>query len=107
MVGFYSCFQGEYLIYPLSGPARAFTLRGAYRQFILRVSAENVDEFGSTNVIVQPDKTLNLVIETVKQLGDTYSIFSLTLHILVPVTTPWCSPTPSCNSERNVWTDIR
>jgi hypothetical protein len=47
------------------GPARAYTLRGKYRQFFLRVSADNVDEFISANVIIQPDRTLDVVVEMV------------------------------------------
>ncbi|KAF8894956.1 hypothetical protein CPB84DRAFT_1782751 [Gymnopilus junonius] len=47
----------------IDGPARAYTLRGKYRQFVLRVSADNVDEFLSANVIIQPDKTLDLIVE--------------------------------------------
>lgn len=47
------------------GPARAYTLRGKYRQFLLRVSADNVDEFISSNVIIQPDRTLDIVVEMV------------------------------------------
>jgi hypothetical protein len=47
------------------GPARAYTLRGKYRQFILRVSADNVDEFMSSNIVIQPDRTLDLVVEMV------------------------------------------
>jgi hypothetical protein len=48
-----------------SGPARAYTLRGKYRQFLLRVSADNVDEFISSNVIIQPDRTLDIIVEMV------------------------------------------
>jgi hypothetical protein len=48
------------------GPARAYTLRGKYRQFFLRVSADNVDEFISANVIIQPDRTLDVVVEIVE-----------------------------------------
>lgn len=42
-----------------------YTFRGKYRQFILRVSADNVDEFISANVIIQPDRTLDIVVEMV------------------------------------------
>ena len=49
----------------LLGPARAYTLRGKYRQFILRVSADNEDEFLSANVIIQKDKTLDIIVEMV------------------------------------------
>lgn len=47
------------------GPARAYTFRGKYRQFFLRVSADNADEFISANVIIQPDRTLDVVVEMV------------------------------------------
>jgi hypothetical protein len=47
------------------GPARAYTLRGKYRQFFLRVSADNADEFISANVAIQPDRTLDVVVEMV------------------------------------------
>lgn len=47
----------------MSGPARAYVLRGKYRQIILRVSADNKDEYLSTNVAVKPDRTLDLAVE--------------------------------------------
>ncbi|KAF8967846.1 hypothetical protein BDZ97DRAFT_1801527 [Flammula alnicola] len=53
----------------IDGPARAYTLRGKYRQFILRVSADNVDEFMSANVVIQPDRTLDLVVEMLPPHG--------------------------------------
>ena len=58
------------------GPARAYTLRGKYRQFFLRVSADNVDEFISANVVIQPDRTLDVVVEMVG-LSKFYSGLSL------------------------------
>lgn len=45
------------------GPARAYVLRGKYRQIILRVSADNKDEYLSTNVAVKHDRTLDLAVE--------------------------------------------
>jgi hypothetical protein len=48
------------------GPARAYTLRGKYRQFFLRVSADNVDEITSANVIVSKLRTLDIVVEAVR-----------------------------------------
>ncbi|KAF8806434.1 hypothetical protein BYT27DRAFT_7140948 [Phlegmacium glaucopus] len=53
----------------IDGPARAYTLRGKYRQFLLRVSADNVDEFISANVIIQPDRTLDIVVEMLHPPG--------------------------------------
>lgn len=52
-----------------AGPARIYTLRGKYRQFILRVSADNVDEHFSCNVAVQGDRTVDLVVETVRWIN--------------------------------------
>lgn len=49
-----------------SGPAKVYTLRGKYRQFFLRVTAENVDEFISTNLIVKTDKVMDVVVEAVR-----------------------------------------
>ncbi|KDR75794.1 hypothetical protein GALMADRAFT_248499 [Galerina marginata CBS 339.88] len=53
----------------IDGPAKAYTLRGKYRQFILRVSSKNVDEFLSANVVIQPDRTLDLIVETLLPPG--------------------------------------
>lgn len=53
----------------IDGPARAYTLRGKYRQFFLRVSADNVDEFRSANVIIQSDRTLDVVVEMLRPPG--------------------------------------
>lgn len=48
-----------------TGPAKVYTLRGKYRQIILRVSADNADETQSSNVIVSADRTLQVVVELV------------------------------------------
>lgn len=53
----------------IDGPAKAYTLRGKYRQFFLRVSADNIDEFISANIVVNPDRTLDVVIETLLPPG--------------------------------------
>ncbi|KAF8161187.1 hypothetical protein B0H34DRAFT_699813 [Crassisporium funariophilum] len=53
----------------IDGPARVYTLRGKYRQFLLRVSADNVDECISANVIIQPDRTLDVVVEMLHPPG--------------------------------------
>lgn len=51
-----------------TGPAKVYTLRGKYRQFFLRVTAENVDEFISTNLVIKPERILDVVVETVRIL---------------------------------------
>lgn len=51
----------------LTGPAKAYTLRGKYRQFFLRVTADNMDEAPSSNVIVSHDRTLDIVVEMVRE----------------------------------------
>ncbi|KAJ3512715.1 hypothetical protein NLJ89_g3356 [Agrocybe chaxingu] len=53
----------------IDGPARAYTLRGKYRQFILRVTSDNVDEISSCNVVVKPDRTIDLVVELLQPPG--------------------------------------
>ncbi|KAG6842179.1 hypothetical protein C0991_001672 [Blastosporella zonata] len=47
----------------IDGPAKVYTLRGKYRQFFLRVSAENRDEFISTHLAIKPDRMLDVVVE--------------------------------------------
>ena len=51
-----------------TGPARVYTLRGKYRQFFLRVSADNVDEITSSNLQVAMERTLDIVVESVREL---------------------------------------
>lgn len=43
-------------------------MRGKYRQFILRVTADNNDEILSANVAITPEKTLELIIEMVNNM---------------------------------------
>ena len=57
------------ILYDNTGPAKVYTLRGKYRQFFLRVSADNVDETSSANIIVTKMRTLDIVIETVRVLS--------------------------------------
>jgi hypothetical protein len=45
-----------------------YTLRGKYRQFVLRVTADNKDEIVSANVQVSADRTLDLTAEMVISL---------------------------------------
>ena len=59
-----SCIQHPLTI-TTAGPARVYTLRGKYRQFFLRVSADNVDNIMSANIGVSADRTLDIVVETV------------------------------------------
>ncbi|GLB37520.1 hypothetical protein LshimejAT787_0405710 [Lyophyllum shimeji] len=53
----------------IDGPARVYTMRGKYRQFFLRVTAENVDEFISTHLAIKPDRMLDVVVEALPQPG--------------------------------------
>ncbi|KAJ6499198.1 hypothetical protein C8R45DRAFT_981507 [Mycena sanguinolenta] len=48
----------------IDGPAKLFTLRGKYRQLILKVTADNQDEYVEANVNVDPLRTLEVVVET-------------------------------------------
>ncbi|KAF8070543.1 hypothetical protein FPV67DRAFT_1026055 [Lyophyllum atratum] len=50
----------------IDGPAKVYTLRGKYRQFFLRVTAENADEFISTHLAIKPDRMLDVVVEEVR-----------------------------------------
>ncbi|KAG7446212.1 uncharacterized protein BT62DRAFT_103355 [Guyanagaster necrorhizus] len=47
----------------IDGPAKVYTLRGRYRQFFLRVSAENVDETISSNLSITNQRTIDIVVE--------------------------------------------
>ncbi|KAJ7594429.1 hypothetical protein C8J56DRAFT_854635 [Mycena floridula] len=53
----------------IDGPARVYTLRGKYRQFLLRVTEDNVDQTVSSNVIITPERTLVIVVEMAPQPG--------------------------------------
>ncbi|TFK23180.1 hypothetical protein FA15DRAFT_476916 [Coprinopsis marcescibilis] len=53
----------------IDGPARVYTLRGKYRQVLLRVDASNRDEYASVNVAVHRDRTLDVVIEPLPTPG--------------------------------------
>ncbi|KAJ6587026.1 hypothetical protein DFH09DRAFT_242880 [Mycena vulgaris] len=48
----------------IDGPAKVYALRGKYRQIILRVTADNEDEWVTANVVVNPDRTLDVVVQT-------------------------------------------
>ncbi|KAG2146475.1 uncharacterized protein EDB93DRAFT_1149271 [Suillus bovinus] len=47
----------------IDGPARVYTLRGKYRQFFMRVDADNVLEVESCNLGVSKERTLEVVVE--------------------------------------------
>ncbi|KAJ6625533.1 hypothetical protein B0H10DRAFT_2001780 [Mycena sp. CBHHK59/15] len=49
----------------IDGPAKVYALRGKYRQIILRVTADNVDEWVNANVVVNPDRTLDVIVDAV------------------------------------------
>jgi hypothetical protein len=51
------------------GPARLYTLRGRYRQFFLRVSADGVEDCISANLRVTPTRTLDVVVEVVSSFS--------------------------------------
>lgn len=48
-----------------SGPARVYTMRAKFRQFFLRVTAENIDEITDANLKVTLDRTIDIVAEPV------------------------------------------
>lgn len=43
-----------------------YTLRGRFRQFFLRVSADNEDKWDSANIVVTPQRTLEVFVEEVR-----------------------------------------
>ncbi|KAJ7217949.1 hypothetical protein GGX14DRAFT_439018 [Mycena pura] len=45
-------------------PAKVYAWRGKYRQVILKVSADNQDDWVSANVVVHPNRTLEVVVES-------------------------------------------
>ncbi|KAJ7045619.1 hypothetical protein C8F04DRAFT_940431, partial [Mycena alexandri] len=47
----------------IDGPAKIFVWRGKYRHIILKVTADNRDEWVTANVVVTPEKTLNMIVE--------------------------------------------
>jgi len=47
----------------IDGPARVYTLRGKYRQFFMRVDADNVLEVEPCNLGVSKERTLEVVVE--------------------------------------------
>ena len=52
----------------IPGPAKAFTRRGKYRQYFLRVTSGGIDEFSSANLRVEKDRTVEVFIEAAVSL---------------------------------------
>jgi hypothetical protein len=52
----------------ITGPAKAFTRRGKYRQYFLRVTSGGTDEFSSANLRVEKDRTVEVFIEVAVSL---------------------------------------
>lgn len=48
------------------GPAKVFTMRGKYRQIFLRISADDEETTRSSNLKVETNKTLPIVVEGVR-----------------------------------------
>jgi hypothetical protein len=49
-----------------TGPAKVYTLRSKYRQIFLRVTADNEDITTSANLIVNKERTLEVIVEAVR-----------------------------------------
>jgi hypothetical protein len=49
----------------LEGPAKVYTLRGKYRQYFLRVNAYGEAEYGSANLRVDKNRTLQVIVEAI------------------------------------------
>ncbi|KAF8210381.1 hypothetical protein K438DRAFT_1809582 [Mycena galopus ATCC 62051] len=48
----------------IDGPAKVSAWRGKYRQIILKVTADNQDEYVEANVVVDPLRTLQVIVES-------------------------------------------
>ncbi|KAF9481534.1 hypothetical protein BDN70DRAFT_854910 [Pholiota conissans] len=68
----------------IDGPARAYVLRGKYRQFILRVTADNQDEFMTANVNISPERTLDIVVEMLPPPGGPPLVPVIPTDLLTP-----------------------
>lgn len=62
------------------GPAKVLTMRGKYRHTFLRISAEGEETNQSANLKVNSDKTLPIIVESVRDLG--YSVLALYTHAI-------------------------
>ncbi|KAJ3570270.1 hypothetical protein NP233_g4511 [Leucocoprinus birnbaumii] len=47
----------------IDGPAKVFTMRGAYRQCFLRITAEQEDRYSSMNLALASDRTIPISVE--------------------------------------------
>lgn len=50
------------------GPAKVLTMRGKYRHIFLRISAEGEETSQSANLKVDSDRTLPIIVESVRTL---------------------------------------
>ncbi|OCB90646.1 hypothetical protein A7U60_g2081 [Sanghuangporus baumii] len=48
----------------IDGPAKAFVFRGRFRQYFLRVSEQNIDNYASGNIVVPYNRFLNVTVES-------------------------------------------
>ena len=69
------------------GPAKVFTMRGKYRQTFLRISAEGEETNRSANLKVNSDRTMPIIVESVRAWSFTQSR-SCTLTRFLPVGPP-------------------
>ncbi|KAJ7783285.1 hypothetical protein B0H16DRAFT_1297364, partial [Mycena metata] len=53
----------------IDGPAKIFVWRGKYRHTILKVTADNRDEWVPANVVVTPEKTLTMIVEGISPVA--------------------------------------
>ncbi|KAJ7647230.1 hypothetical protein FB45DRAFT_1100227 [Roridomyces roridus] len=58
------CHNLQESVSRIDGPAKVYAKRDHFRQLILKVTADNSDQFVSANVVVKADRTLDVVIET-------------------------------------------
>ncbi|KAL5507281.1 hypothetical protein ACEPAH_6737 [Sanghuangporus vaninii] len=88
----------------IDGPAKAFVFRGRFRQYFLRVSEQNMDNYASGNIVVPYNRFLNVTVEsTVPQVPPVCQTTSLPAPVpvlpLVPSSyanlTHIASPNPS------------
>lgn len=86
----------------LAGPARVYTLRGKYRQFFLRVSGDNVDEITPSNLKISSDRTLDIVVEAVRENSSFSQLLQLTLLFLLAAPSTRSFATTSTDSSRSV-----
>ncbi|KAI0268658.1 hypothetical protein BC834DRAFT_820858 [Gloeopeniophorella convolvens] len=57
----------------IDGPAKVLTMRGKYRQTLMRISAEGTETSQSANLKVDSDRTVTIVVESVRnQLNDAF-----------------------------------